>query len=37
LREFGPLRTDQSGQHSDGQGKSARQYHLTRVMNPERS
>ena len=37
LREFRPLRTDQSGQHRDSQGKSARQHRLTRVMDPERS
>jgi hypothetical protein len=34
LREFGRLRTDQSGQHGDGQSKSARQHRLTRLMDP---
>jgi hypothetical protein len=34
LREFGPLRADQSGQHGDGQGKSARQHRLTRPIVP---
>jgi hypothetical protein len=34
LGEFGPLRADQSGQHGDRQGKSARQHRLTRLKDP---
>src|SRR4029077_14618212 len=37
LREFGRLRADQSGQHGDRQGYSAREHRLTRLMDPEGS